>query len=235
MTLEIIATSLEDAVEAWRGGAHRLEIVRDLARDGFTPPIELVRRIQEAVPLPLRVMVRESDGFLCTSDDERRTLAAQAAAFAALGVDGIVVGWTRLGRIDEQTLGYVLGAASAVRATFHRAFDSLPDPEATLRVLKHYPQVDRVLTSGGADPWTARCDTLARYRGWAGQQIVLLVGGGVDANALPVLARSGVTEAHVGRAARTGQTVAGRVTAEAVRRLVQLSIRSEHGAQLETD
>lgn len=222
MTLEIIATSLEDAVEAWRGGAHRLEIVRDLARDGFTPPIELVRRIQQEVPLPLRVMVRESDGFSCTSDDERRTLADQAAAFAALGVDGIVVGWTRLGCIDEDMLGAVLGAAPTVRATFHRAFDSLPDPEATLRVLKDYPQIDRVLTSGGPGTWTARCDTLTRYGRWAAPHLVVLAGGGVDPDALPILVQSGVPEVHVGRAARTGQAVGGRVTADAVRRLVQL-------------
>ena len=222
LKLEIIATSVEDAVEAWRGGAHRLEIVRDLSRGGLTPSIDLVRKIQREVPLPLRVMVRASGGFLCNTDDERRALSDQAAAFAGLALDGIVVGWTRDGRIDEETLGCVLDAASSLRATFHRAFDALTDPEAGLGALRGYRQVDRVLTSAGAGAWTLRRETLARYGRWAGPGIGMLIGGGVDAAAVRILARSGVAEAHVGRAARIGHVVDGRVSAEAVRGLLQL-------------
>ena len=40
--LEVIACSVADAVEAEKGGASRLEIVRDLGRGGLTPPLELV-------------------------------------------------------------------------------------------------------------------------------------------------------------------------------------------------
>jgi copper homeostasis protein len=221
LTLEIIATSLEDAVEAARGGADRLEIVRDLASGGLTPSIDLVRRIQREVTLPLRVMVRESDGFQCRSNDERRALAAQAAAFAALNVEGLVVGWTHERRIDEETLGGVLDAAPSLRATFHRAFDALSDPETAFRVLRQYPQVDRVLTSAGAGAWTSRCRTLRRYARWAGSHIVILPGGGVDAEAVAALAQCGAAEAHIGRAARAGCTVDGPVSAEAVRALVQ--------------
>lgn len=222
MNLEIIATSLEDAVAAWRGGAHRLEVVRDLSRGGFTPSLDLVRRIQREVPLPLRAMVRESDGFCCGSDDERRALCDYAAAFAALRLDGIVVGWTRDGRVDEETLGCVLATTPPLRATFHCAFDTLSDPEAALQVLRHHEQIDYVLTSAGAGPWTVRCETLARYARWAGPRIAMLIGGGVDAEAIPMLARSGAAEAHVGRAARSGQAIDGRVSAEAVRGLIQL-------------
>ena len=66
--LEVIACSVADAVEAEKGGANRLEVVSDLDRGGLTPAVELVRAIQDAVNLPLRVMVRESDGF-GTSDE----------------------------------------------------------------------------------------------------------------------------------------------------------------------
>src|SRR5262245_41657408 len=122
LILEVIASSVEDAIAAARGGAHRLEVVRDLSSGGLTPSIDLVRRIQREVPLPLRVMVRESDGFVCSSNDERRALADHAMMLDALGVDGIVVGWTRDARIDEETLASVLEAGPSLRATFHRAF-----------------------------------------------------------------------------------------------------------------
>ena len=215
--LEVIACSIEDAIEAERGGAHRLEIVRELARGGLTPSIDLVRQIQRSVTLPLRVMVRESDGFACASELERATLVGAATAFDALHVDGIVVGWTRDGTIDEDALGRVLRAAPSLRATFHHAFDALPDPRSALQILKRYPQIDRVLTRGGAGDWPSRCATLARYVEWAGPAITILPGGGVERQALRALAASGViTEAHVGRAARAGQAVDGRVSAEAV-------------------
>lgn len=220
LTLEVIVSSLQDAVEAARGGADRLEVVRDLARDGLTPPIELVRQIQREVALPLRVMVRESDGFACGSGDELHALVDRAAAFDALGVNGIVIGWIRDGRIDEETLGRVLEAAPAVHATFHRAFDALADPEAALRILRTFPRIDRVLTGAGSGPWTSRCATLERYARWAGGAIVMLPGGGVDEAAIRALAECGcVTEVHVGRAARAGGRVDGAVTATAVRLL----------------
>jgi copper homeostasis protein len=213
----VIVSTLDDAIEAARGGADRLEVVRDLSRDGLTPSIDLVRRIQREVPLPLRVMVRESDGFACASAEERRQLIDQAAALDALRVDGIVIGWIRDGRIDEDMLARILDAAPALRATFHRAFDSLAEPEAAFRVLQRYPQIDRVLTGAGTGSWAARCSTLQRYGRWAGSRIVILPGGGVDADAIRALAGcTGITEAHVGRAARVGGSVDGRVTAAAV-------------------
>ena len=39
MLLEVIATSLDDALAAEDGGAGRLEIVHDLERGGLTPPV----------------------------------------------------------------------------------------------------------------------------------------------------------------------------------------------------
>ncbi len=218
LLLEIIATSVEDAVAAAEGGAGRLEIVRDLDRGGLTPALALVRQVQAAVPLPLRVMVRESDGFACGSPPERRTLVEQAAAFDALGVDGLVLGWTADGQIDEETLGRVLEAAPSLHATFHRAFDALPDAEAAFATLRRYPQIDRVLTNAGSGE--SPCATLARYARWAGPGIGILPGGGVDAGGLRALAACGsVTEAHVGLAARVDRAVDRPVSAAAVRAL----------------
>ncbi|HEX4568769.1 MAG TPA: copper homeostasis protein CutC [Vicinamibacterales bacterium] len=222
-----MATSLEDAVEAARGGADRLEVVRDLSRHGLTPSIDLVRKIQREVPLPLRVMVRESDGFACGSEDQRRILVDAAAAFNALGVDGIVVGWIRDGQVDEEMLARVLEAAPAVGATFHRAFDALADPEGSLRILGSYPTIDHVLTGAGTGPWTSRCATLQRYARRAGSGIVMLPGGGIDEDAIRALAEcEAVAEVHVGRAARVDRAIAGPVSAAAVRALWRAARRT---------
>ena len=220
LTLEVIATSVEDAIQAARGGAHRLEVVRDVSCGGLTPSIDLVRHIQREVTLPLRVMVRESDGFAWGSSDELRALTDQVRKLEALGVDGSVVCWTRDGRVDEDVLAQVLEAGPSLRATFHRAFDSLSDPEGAIGTLRRHRQIDRVLTCAGTGAWMSRCAALLRYAHCAGAGIVILPGGGIDSDALQALTRcDGLTEAHVCRAARVGRTIEGRVSADAVKAL----------------
>ena len=58
--LEVIVSSLEDALEAERGGtgAGRLEIVRNLELGGLTPSFETVQEICQRVAVPVRVMLR---------------------------------------------------------------------------------------------------------------------------------------------------------------------------------
>src|SRR5262245_13498947 len=100
--LEVIACSVADAIEAQRGGAQRLEVVRDLDRAGLTPPVELVQTIKDAVDLPLRVMVRESEGYGISDEAEVERLCAAAAEFSKLGVDGLVLGFLKGGKIDPE-------------------------------------------------------------------------------------------------------------------------------------
>jgi copper homeostasis protein len=220
LILEVIVSTLDDALEAARGGADRLEVVRDLSRGGLTPSIDLVRRIQAEVPLPLRVMVRESDGYSCDSDDERQALVDAVRALDALGVDGIVIGWIADGHVDQKTLASVLNTAPSLHATFHRAFDTLPDPVAAFDVLRRHPQIDRVLTGAGTGTWKSRCARLEQYARAAGDDLIVLPGGEIDADALRTLADAGcVAEAHVGRAARQASAVDGRVSAERIRTL----------------
>ena len=49
LVLEVIACSVEDAIEARRGGADRLEVISHFEVGGLTPPLELVREICQAV------------------------------------------------------------------------------------------------------------------------------------------------------------------------------------------
>src|SRR5262245_5551676 len=98
--LEVIACTVEDAVEARNGGADRLEITRDLEQGGLTPPFELVQAIHSTVGLPLRVMVRESVGFEANNDQEIDELCVAAEKFAALGIDGLVLGYRKHGEVD---------------------------------------------------------------------------------------------------------------------------------------
>ena len=146
--------------------------------------------------------------------------ARAAACAGALGVDGIVLGFLRDGRIDAAAMNGVLNAVPLTNATFHHAFDELPDPPAAIERLHAWPQIDRVLTSAGPGNWEQKA---SRIKAWshAASPVALLAGGGVDVSAIRMLARSGAREAHVGRAARMPPTTEGAVSEQKVAELVE--------------
>jgi copper homeostasis protein len=219
MLVEVIVCSVRDAIEAERGGARRLELVRDLHRGGLTPTIENVEAVLSAVMIPVRVMIREADGYDAGDPRQIDRLAGVARRFASLGVQGLVCGFTRDRRIDIAAMDAVVAATGSARLTFHHAFDDLPDPAGALRDLERWPSLDRVLTSGGFGDWRRKAE---RMRKWAGltRRIGILAGGGIDLAALRILAAAGHREAHVGRAAREPATVEGAVTSSRVAELV---------------
>lgn len=225
MLLEVIACSVKDAIEAERGGAGRVELVRELGRGGLTPSHAFVQEVRESVAIPIRVMLRETDGYDVGGVDAGERLAAQAVRFAALGVDGVVLGFLRSGHIDVAAMDTVLAAAGPVSATFHHAFDELPDPTAALHELGRWPRIDRVLTAGGPGDWKRKAIRLDQVRAAAAPGITVLAGGGVDAEALKVLAGSSIVEAHIGRAARVPPTVDGVVSSQKVAELVEAAGR----------
>ena len=220
MLLEVIVCSVRDALEAERGGAGRLELVRDLHRGGMTPTIDLAEDVLSAVTIPVRMMIREADGYDAGDTRQIDQLANLAHRIASLGARGLVCGFTRNNRIDVSAMDAIVAASGSSKITFHRAFDDLPDPAAALRELERWPTVDRVLTSGGQGDWKGKGE---RMREWAGvtSSIGILPGGGIDLAALRVLSMAGLSEAHVGRAARDPATVEAAVSSSRVAELVK--------------
>ena len=216
---------MADARAAADGGADRLEIVRDIRRGGLTPPVALVAAIAAAVTLPLRVMVRENDGYE-TDPSEVPALQRAAVQFARMGVDGLVAGFSRGGSPSIGDLSLVLDAAPGVPVTFHRAFDSVSDPLAAIDILARIPQIDGILTSGGEGTAEARCARLRDYSARAGARLAIVAGGGVDEEVFALFAKAACVQViHVGRAARDGQDPEGPVSAASVRRLRDLADR----------
>lgn len=220
--LEVIACSVADAIEARRGGASRLEVVRELELGGLTPPLELVSAIKNAVDLPLRVMLRESDGYETNGHDEIEALCIAAEEFVRLGIDGVVIGFLKGGRIDIELTRRVLARAPDLRATFHHAFEDAGDRMQALSDIKLLSQVDRILSSGAPGDLMQRAQQLDKYARAALPEISLIAGGGIDNDAITLLKRTtDIREFHVGRAARSGFRTNGKVEAALVRKLVE--------------
>lgn len=202
---EVIATSAEDAVAAAAGGADRLELVTDMAADGLTPTIEEFARIRAAVHIPLRVMLRDRDGFQPRDLD---ALSATAQALRAEGAEEFVLGFlTPEGAVDLDAMGTVLDAIPGCRWTFHRALDNAVDRDAVRAAIDGLPGLDTVLTAGSPAGVAAGLDVLAAETARSGQpgySPQILVGGGLKADQVPALRALGIAGFHVGGMVRTG-------------------------------
>ncbi|MFD4828713.1 copper homeostasis protein CutC [Streptomyces uncialis] len=218
--LEVIALDARDAVAAQAGGADRLELVTDMAADGLTPSRECFAEIRAAVDIPLRVMLRLSDGFAAGDAQGVEALALAARGLRAEGADEFVLGFlTDTGEADVYAVEAVAAELSGCRWTFHRALDRAADRDAVRKQLADLPGLDTYLTAGAAagvdDGMTTLLAEAARS-GEPGYEQEILVGGGLRLAHVPELRAGGVHGFHIGGAARPGGWQ-GPVSADAVR------------------
>lgn len=219
MELEIIACSVEDAIAAHQGGASRLEVTIELAQSGLTPPLEMVLEILHRAPIPARIMVREFDDFVLRGTEELAMIKERVRTFAALPVDGLVIGYIKEGSLDLGALGEIMAVAPSARFTLHNAIERTSDPIQALREGSALPNVDRALVSGGGGPLPQRIERLRAYQQALAPGRDLIVGGGLMLDMLAGLrCESGLSIFHLGRAVRTPEEPTGRVDRTKVRK-----------------
>ncbi|RKT83794.1 copper homeostasis protein [Saccharopolyspora antimicrobica] len=208
--LEVIAFDAADAEAAQAGGADRVELCRDLAADGLTPELPVVRSVLAATDLPVRVMVREQTGFGADVDLLRRRVGELLDAGAREFVLGFL---DEHGQVDLDATRAVVAELAGRPWTFHRAVDHAAQYRtAWARAVSLGP--DTVLTAGGP---SGVAEGLSHLRELAAVQdadgVELLVGGGLRQEHVPVLREAGVRAFHIGSGARSS----GPVLAELVR------------------
>ncbi len=203
LLLEVIVTSREEAVEAEKGGADRLEVVRSLENGGLTPEISTVEGILDAVSIPVRVMVRERNAMAIEGGEELLRLRNAAQAFGALPIDGLVLGFLTGSKIDADNLRAVLSAAPHCRGTFHRAFERVLFPQLSITWLKKFPQIDRILVRLDDKGAALQIRNLMQWQEAAAPEIKFIVGIGLEKNQISHLKNTtNLSEIHVGRLVR---------------------------------
>lgn len=209
--LEIIASSLQDALTAAKAGADSLELCVALEQDGLTPPLETIKAIRDAVDLPLNVLLRPHARTFAYTEAEVETMWQQMEAFKAIGINTLVfAAESSKGILD---IPLIKRFAQEIPLTLHRAIDQCHYPETALETLKGY--LPRVLSSGTAkSAWEGR----ARLRAWQdtyGQDFRFAIASQVSVDNIAGLVKAtGAPEYHVGSAARhEGKVDAAKVRA----------------------
>lgn len=199
IVVEIAAHSVQSAVAAQAGGAHRVELFSDPLEGGVTPSEGLTAVIRDRLKIPLHAIIRPRGGDFCYSVEEQDVMHRDVAMAKRIGVDGVVLGILHPeGSINVEYTRELVEASRPMAVTFHRAIDLCRDLSAAL---KHVIScgADRVLTSGGAAVAAEGIPVLQSIVSQAGGQISVIAAGGVrPANVRAIVQQTGVREVHAG-------------------------------------
>jgi copper homeostasis protein len=209
MILEVIATCVQGAVTAEDNGANRIELVTSIMEGGLTPDIGMIEQVVRTVNIPVHVMVRPHSRSFIYDRYDVDTMAMEIKAISSIGAAGIVIGaLTADGRIDKRILETLLSFAGVMNVTFHRAFDELDDQIAGLRVLKQYPQINRVLTTGGIKPAVEAIPEIRRLvEETDDSALTILAGHGLTVEGIKsFIEQTKVSEVHFGSAVRRNRS-----------------------------
>ncbi|MFP3549158.1 copper homeostasis protein CutC [Paraburkholderia sp. SIMBA_049] len=216
--LEVIATTVGDAMAAARGGADRLELITAMGEGGLTPSIGMIEAVVAAVSIPVNVIVRpHSRSFVYDADDFAVMLRDVRAARLA-GANAVVIGMLTASReVDREGLLRVIDVADGMPITFHRAFDDARDLHEALDVLLEVDAVTNVLTSGGK---ASVLDAVDEVRALAARAVrshcTVLAGAGFTVDRVADFVRATRVEAvHFGSGVR--DVAVGSVCEEKVR------------------
>ena len=221
MQLEVVVTDVDEAKAAQKGGATRVELVRDLERGGLTPDDRVIADVAESITIPLHVILRPHDDGFVYGSREQEELLRRASSMRGLGASALVFGaLDRSGHIAVEIVTEV-AAAAQLPITFHRAFDGVQRMSAAYAVLAAIAPVERVLTAGGSSSaWEGR--ERIRELSYGNTAPTVVAAGGIDAtNVMDLIHFSRVREVHVGRGARSN----GRVDSRRVHGLVGLLLK----------
>lgn len=194
--VEIVCCSVDDCVQAERGGANRIELCSALNAGGLTPSLGLVREAKQRCGLPLMTMVRPRPGGFCYSDGEFETMRRDIELVGE--AHGLVFGvLDDSGFVDEERCKRLVRDCGDRQKVFHRAFDVTPDPFAALEQLVDLG-FTRVLTSGQASSALEGTDLIRRLIECADGRIEVLPGGGIRAtNANLIVERTACDQVHL--------------------------------------
>jgi copper homeostasis protein len=195
--IEAAVESIDDALAAVDGGAHRLELCADLDAGGTTPAREVIRSVLARVTLPVLVMIRPRAGDFVYAPAELDRMTEDIGTAIAFGAAGVVFGTLDArGRVDDGATRGLVAAAQGMPVTFHRAVDDTPDRLAALDQLRD-AGVTRVLSSGGAPSALDGAEALRAMVDRAGDSMHIVAGGSVrGSNVTELVRRSGVREVH---------------------------------------
>ena len=182
MKIEVCINRLEDIALLQPLAVDRIELCVELACGGLTPPLAMVEQALAISTLPIHVLVRSRSGHFNYSEATLFEMKRTIEQLQDLGVAGIVTGaLTPEKKLPVAVLKSFRSIVSKGELYFHRAFDEVNTPEMALEELISLGY-DGVLTSGQENTAPAGIQALKQWKTQANEKMVILPGGGINAD-----------------------------------------------------
>ena len=198
MKIEFCVTSIEGAVAAEQFKADRIELCSRLDLDGLTPSLNLIQQCRSEYKGEIHIMIRPEDGPFICSDSTLRKMQNSILKSAEIGINGIVIGILNdHNQINTKATASLVEMAKRyhLETTFHRAFDHLTDPIASVEQL-HNIGINRILCSGSKTNVENGIKSLKKLKTMAQNTVEIMAGGGVNQYNAPSLQQIGLDAIH---------------------------------------
>ncbi|WP_397300494.1 copper homeostasis protein CutC [Nonlabens ulvanivorans] len=196
MLLEICASNYQSALNAQKAGAYRIELCSELGTGGITPSYGLLKKVMEELTIPVMVLIRPRSGNFVYSNADFDIMKRDIELCKELGCAGIVSGvLTADFKIDIKRTSELIELARPLSFTFHRAFDHIINPEQAVVDLVNLG-AKRILTSGQHSKAIDGIENLKHYQELAGDELIILPGGGINAGNSSAFAKANFKEVH---------------------------------------
>ena len=195
--LEVCAGSLSSAINARKGGAHRIELCDNLIEGGTTPSPGVIIQAVKLLNIPVFVLIRPRPGDFLYSDEEFEAMKEDIRFCKGNGAKGVVLGILKKdGTIDIDRCTILAELARPMQVTFHRAFDRAADPYRALEDIISLG-IERIMTSGQAATAVEGSDLLSDLVKKAGNRIIIMPGSGItENNVAGLIKKTGAKEIH---------------------------------------
>ncbi len=218
--VEIIASTVDDAIAIDKCGANRIELVSALSEGGLTPSMAMIENVVNAVDIPVYVMVRPHSKSFCYSEEDVNVMLKDIEYIKQTKAKGIVFGaLDQNNDICVKTLERVIEVSGELDITFHKAFDESNDLIKSIELLSKYPEIKTVLTSGGKNYILDNIEILNSITSKK-NHINILIGGGLNLGNIETISNSlNTNHYHFGTAVRYNDSCNGNISEE---RLISL-------------
>ena len=195
--LEVVADSMQSAINAQKGGADRIELCDALVIGGVTPSAGKIKMCIEQLNLPIYVMIRPRGADFLYSNTDFELMLQNIELAKELGAHGIVAGILKEdGGFHWKRMEAIVKASGPLPVTCHKAFDRCLNAQDALEGLIDIG-VKRVLTSGQQRTLREGYGVVKDLVAQANGRIEIIAGGGLNTEVIDDLLKiEGLNEFH---------------------------------------
>jgi len=209
--LEIIVDTVQDAIEAEKGGATQLTILSHYPSTGVTPSFGMVAQIRKKVTLPLFVLIRPHTRSSIPCEEDIETCISDIEAIKTLGIQDFLIEFIdQENKPNQHAIETIKQRCSPIQLHSHFALEYSRNYTSNIEDLIKLGFVSiRTCGRTSINSWfdndaSRYIENICSIRDLAGDRISILLTGGIAlSNVTNLTARTHIFDLQIGRGVRS--------------------------------